>query len=875
MNKLTFYKNFNWKSAVPHVIAVLIFLVLTLVYFSPVLEGKDIKQDDAIGSMGWGKDARDYHEESGEYSYWSNSMFSGMPCNYTYSPQPDNAFKPIGEVLTLKIFGAPYRHIGCIFLTFIGGYILLLALGCKSWLSIAGSIVYTLGSYNFIIIDAGHMNKSLVIATMAPVIGGIILCYKRKLLIGGLVTLIFAGLNVYWSHQQVSYYLLITAFIMAVVYFIYAYREKWLKYYFKATGILAIVALLAVAPAVGILLPTSDYAKSSMRGGSEIKQDGSSGLDVDYAFAWSYGKAESLTMLVPNLYGSASGVDPDSKLGKYMAKNNWQLEIYNGWRKRITEDYADQLVKMNPGVSQIAAIEYIKQTELQDQIDQQALIYTYRAAPSTYWGEQPGTSGPVYAGAIICFLFILGLIIVRGPEKWWLLGATIFSLVLAWGSNLSGINNFLFEHMPFYNKFRAPSMALVITTLTMSTLAILAVKCFIESDKGEGLLTKKTTNALYIALGITGGIALLFAIMPDMFFDFTSTNDQIVEVAHDFYGKIIEERRSMLVSDAWRSLGFILAAAALMWMYKRYKFKQTLFIGALGALFLFDMWPVCQRFVNDDKFMPKKETTTIPKTEADNYIHKLEKDDKYRVLDIARGRLFNQAYTSYYHNSIGGYSPAKLARYQDIIDHYLNSETQKIKENRSIGELKETRIVNMLNTKYIIHGNKEADVIENPYAFGHCWFVDNIVWVNNANEEIEAIGNVDKQTAYVDKMWLKDIPNYEQYINDTSGEIKLTEYRNPGNIIYKSNSEAPKLAVFSDVYYKTWKAYIDGKEIKPIRANYILRALPIPAGEHTIEFKCVDELMIKSHKWSHYMSILAWIVIIGAVGFGIYRKVKK
>ena len=469
-------KNFNWKSIVPHAIAVLTFLVLTLVYFSPVLEGKDIKQDDAIGSMGWGKDARDYHEESGEYSYWSNAMFSGMPCNYTYPPQPDNIFRPFGRVMTLGIFGASQRHIGCIFLTFIGCYIMFLAFGCKPWLSIAGSIVYTLGSYNFIIIDAGHMNKSLVIATMAPVIGGIILCYRRKLLSGALVALIFAGLNLYWSHQQVTYYLLLTAIIIAVTYFVYACREKWLKDYWKATGVLAVVAIMAAAPAVGILLPTNDYAKSSMRGGSELDvKDGekASGLDTEYAFAWSYGKAESLTLLVPNLYGSAS----NSNVGT-------DSELYKAYRNIMIDGYADMVLEQNPGASRRDAVRYITgNREIMREINGDAANFV-RYAP-TYWGEQPGTSGPVYAGAIVCFLFVLGLIIVRGPEKWWLLGATIFSLILAWGSNMPGINNFLFEYMPLYNKFRAPSMALVVTTLTMSTLAILAVKRFLEDAKSD------------------------------------------------------------------------------------------------------------------------------------------------------------------------------------------------------------------------------------------------------------------------------------------------------------------------------------------------------------------------------------------------------
>ena len=831
----------------PHCVAVLIFLTLTLVYFSPVLEGKDIKQDDAIGSMGWGKDARDYHEESGEYSYWSNAMFSGMPCNYTFSPQPNNVFKPIGEVITLNVFGASYRHIGCIFLTFIGCYILLLALGCKSWLSVAGSIAYTLGSYNFIIIDAGHMNKSLVIATMAPLIGGIILCYRRKLLIGALVTLVFAGLNIYWSHQQVSYYVLLTALIMAIVYFIYALCEKWLRYYWKATGVLAVVAILAAAPAVGILLPTSDYAKSSMRGGSELNvKDGekASGLDTEYAFAWSYGKAESFTLLVPNLYGSASA----SNVGT-------DSELYNAYCDIMINGYADMVLEQNPDASKRDALRYVKSNrEIMREIKADAANFVHYAP--TYWGEQPGTSGPVYAGAIVCFLFVLGLIIVRGPEKWWLLGATVFSLILAWGSNLAVINNFLFEYMPLYNKFRAPSMALVITTLTMSALAILAVKRFLEDAKSDTKLSK----ALYIALGITGGLTLLFAVVPDVFFDFTSTADARFAQIPELLDALIIQRRCMLVSDAWRSFAFIAATAALMWAYTRYNLKQALFIAVLGILFLVDMWPVCKRFVNDDKFMPKKETTAIRDTAADKEVKRLAGNDPhYRVFNLTdHNGPFNEAFTSYKHKSIGGYSPAKLARYQDVIERYLSKFNMNV--------------ISMLNTRFFITPD---GVQENHEAFGNCWTVNNVVWVENAKEEIVAIENVDKETAYIDKAWLKNIDSPEQYNNAAPGIITMTEYLNPGNIIYQSSSTAPKLAVFSEVYYKTWKAYIDGEEVTPVRANYILRALPIPAGEHTIEFKCVDELMIKSHKWSTYMSIAVGIALLAIVAIGIYRRVKK
>lgn len=856
-------KSISWKQIVPHVVAVCVFLLLTLVYFSPVLEGKDIKQDDAIGSMGWGKDARDYHEETGEYSYWSNSMFSGMPCNYTFAPQPANVFKPIGEVVTLNIFGASQRHIGCIFATFVGCYILFLALGCRPWLSVAGSIVYTLGSYNFIIIDAGHMNKSLVIATMAPVIGGILLCYRRKLLAGSLVTLLFAGLNVYWSHQQVSYYLLLTAVIMAVVYFIYAWREKWLPYYWKATGVLAVVALLAVAPAVGILLPTNDYAKDSMRGGSELSNGGgeekSSGLNIDYAFDWSYGKAESMTLLVPNLYGSASGHNLGTESQTYTAYKNYVSGA-------MIEQGITALLQQYPGLDRMTAMNYIDSNLVESEASRQAAQFV--ASAPTYWGDQPFTSGPVYVGAIVCFLFVLGIFVVKGPEKWWLLAATLFSLVLAWGRNMPEINNFLFEYMPLYNKFRAPSMALVVTTLTMSTLAILAVKSLLSMySSGKEGEQEKAFKTLYISFGIVGGIALILALFGGSMFSFVSPNDAAmgIDAIPELYSAIIADRTEMLTSDAWRSFVFIAAAAALLFVAGYFRnIKRFYVVSALSLLFLFDMWPVCQRYLNDDKFMPKKETTEIAFTAVDSQIKAMAGDDAhYRVLNLA-GNTFNEAFTSYKHSSIGGYSPAKLSRYQDLINVHLSQMN--------------FNVISMLNTRFII---TEQGVVENlqeyglPGAYGNCWLVDNVEWVSGAQEEIEAITAVDKQTAYIDKAWLGNVENPEQYNNSQPGTITMTQYKGPGNIIYESNCDAPKIAVFSEVYYKTWKAFIDGKEVTPLRANYVLRALPLPAGKHTIEFKCVDELMIESHKWSLYLSIFVGVVMVAAVAFGIYRKAKR
>ena len=846
----------NWKALLPHAVAVLVFLALTLVYFSPVLQGKDIMQDDAIGSMGWGRDAKDYHEESGEYSYWSNAMFSGMPCNYTYPPHPANVFNPAADVLTLRVFGASRRHIGCIFATFIGCYILLLALGCKSWLSIAGSIVYTLGSYNFIIIGAGHMNKSLVIATMAPLIGGIVLCYRRKLLVGALVTLVFAGLNLLWSHQQMSYYTLIVAVIMAVVYLIYAYREKWMGYYWKATGVLAVVAALSVAPAVGILLPTADYAKDSMRGGSELAVADDSqpaGLEVDYAFMWSYGKMETLTLLVPNIYGAASAYKVEKNSDYYKA-------YYPYAEYAVTMNYVEAIQSANPGASEDEVIDYI--TRNQGRIRKEAAEMAVNAP--TYWGSQAqfGTSGPVYAGAIVCFLFVLALFVVRGAEKWWLFAATLFSLVLAWGSNMPAINNFLFEYLPLYNKFRAPSQALVITTLTMSTLAILAVKRFMEMISAGGQEKETALRSLYYSFGVVGGLTLILALFGGSMFDFTAVTDGQFAETPELYNALIAERKSMLAGDAWRSFGLVAATAALCYALAYVKsLKANMFVALLAVLFLVDMWPVCKRFVNDSHFMEKKKTTEVQATEADKFIHSIEGDNHYRVLDYTRGSVFNQSFTSCHHNSIGGYSPAKLSRYQDLIEHQIAKGNKKV--------------LDMLNTKYIIQGTTAGEVVFNREAFGHCWMVDRVVWVNNASEEMRALDNVSKSVAFIDKCWMDKVPDAQQYNNGTPGSIALVEYRNPGNIIYHSSCEAPKMALFSEVYYKTWKAYIDGEEVTPVRANYVLRALPIPAGEHTIEFKCVDELMQTSHRWSLYMSILVGAVLVLIIGALVYKKVKK
>lgn len=815
-------KHIDTKQWLPHVIAVLVFFALTAIYFAPVFQGKDLLQGDAVSALGWGKDAKDYFEQTGEYAHWSNTMFSGMPANYTFMPESVNIFEGFDKLLTLRGFGASRRHIGSLFLTFVCFYIFLLSLGCKSWLSLAGSIAYTLCSYNIIIIGAGHMNKSLVIATMAPIIGGVILCYRGKLLLGALVTLIFAGLNVYWNHQQISYYLLLTLIILAVVYLVYAIREKQMKNYLRATAVLVAVAVLAVIPAIGQLVPSADYAKDTMRGGSVLQQDTkkeSSGLDIDYAYQWSYGKAESFTLLVPDMYGGASGYD----LGT-------DSETYKLFKQAYGAHQAADIVKTMPA----------------------------------YWGPQPGTSGPVYIGAVVCLLFVFGLFVVKGRERWWLVLATILSFVLSWGRFLPSVNEFLFYNLPLYSKFRTPSMALVIASLTMLTLGILAIKKVVDArEKNDARLLAEQNKALLVSFSIVAVLLLFFVFFGGSMLDFKSATD--ANMPQMLVDALRADREAMFKSDVWRSLGFVLLAFLLLFMYLRKGFKSLYMVLALALLFLVDLWSVDKRYLSYDDFVPKRAAAEIRPTEADKLILQ-DKDPNYRVLNLARS-TFNESQTSYFHKSVGGYSPAKLRRYQDIIDYHFA---------RGINP----DVLNMLNTRYVIvPGDDGAETVQlNPDALGNCWFVNRITWVDSPDEEIVALNDFDPlDEAFVDKEWKTAVGDADAYNNpvDSTAFIRMTEYKNPGNILYESYSPNAQLAVFSEVYYKTWKAFIDGKEVAPIRANYILRALPVPAGEHKIEFRCVDELIIGASRISLYGSILVGIVMVLLVGAIVYRNIKE
>ncbi len=816
-------KGINLKAFYPHILAVLAFLLMTGIYFAPVFQGKDLLQDDAINSRAWGQDLREYHEESGEYAHWSNAMFGGMPANYTYMPKSVNIFREIGEFFTLKWLGASSLHNGYIFLSFICFYIFMISIGCSSWLGFIGSVAYTLCSYNFIIINAGHANKALVMATMAPIIGGVMMCYRGKLLWGSIVTLIFAGMNIFWNHQQISYYLLLTLLILAVVYAVYAVREKALKAYFKATGVLAVVAVLAVLPSVGQLWPTIDYTKESMRGGSVLQKSdaeaASSGLDIDYAYQWSYGIDETLTLLVPNIYGASSHYN----LGT-------DSETYKVLKRAYGPAQAKRVVAQMPA----------------------------------YWGAQPFTSGPVYVGAIVCFLFVLGLYVVKGRERWWLVAATLLSFVLSWGKYLPAVNEFLFYNLPLYNKFRAPSMALVIASLTMVILGVLALDRLVKMRAEGGKEAKNfLTKWLTVSFAVTGGLSLLLALFGGSMFSFEGATD--ASLPAPLIDALRADRRAMLVSDAWRSFAFIAAAYALLTAYVRFSFKSRYLMASLAVLMLLDLWVVDKRFLSWDTFVPKRVATEFVPTAADKQILR-DKHPDYRVLNLTSS-TFNDSRTSYFHKSVGGYSPAKLRRYQDIIDRYFSGNINM-------------NVINMLNVRYLIVPGEEgaALVQRNPEAYGNCWFVDKVTFVDSPDEEIAAIGTGNLlDEAFIEKTWKEKFADSEacNHPGDSADYIVLDEYKNPGHLTYKSSAQAPRLALFSEVYYKTWKAYIDGEEVPLLRADYILRALPVPAGEHSIELRCVDEVIIASSRISLYSSVLVAMIILSLAGVAFYRKRKK
>lgn len=821
--------NSKTKKTLIHIGIVVLFFVISAIYFAPAFQGKAIQQGDTLKYKAMVNEAREFHEQTGDYANWNSAMFSGMPAYQIGMAEPrSDIFAPIRKVLTLAPLDLDL-NVGVLFLYLIGFYVALSMLGIRPILCMLGALAFGLGSYNIIIIEAGHITKAYAMAMMAPILASMLLTLRKKYVLGGILFTLSLGLQIAFNHIQITYYTAIAGVILGIVYGIYAIKEKWVKQYLTSVGVLLLGCGLVGTINARHLFVNQEYAKYTMRGGSEISvtpedlyKDGepksiagtTSGLDIDYAYSWSYGIGETFTILVPGMYGGGSGetVSKDS-------------EFYKNFR----------------------------QTQ----------------AP-LYWGEQPFTSGPVYFGAIVIFLFILGLLIVKGPERWWILAATIVAIMMAWGKNFGFLNEFLFNNLPMYNKFRTPSMSLVIANVTTVLMAILALKTIFSSTDAD---KKQLKTAIYISTGITAGICLIFIVFAGSFSYSGLSDTQMAAQYGNQWNAIqdilIKDRKDLLVSDSSRSLILILLSACILWLYTNNKFKnQQLIAVALIVLMVFDLWGIDKRYLNDNNFVRKNQLTLQP-TQDDLLIDEYARthgDKDYRVFNIA-ANTFNDSYPSAFHHQIGGYSAAKLRRYQDIIDFYLSRHIN-------------TNILNMLNARYFVipNGKGGTAIQRNVAALGNAWFVDNYKIVEDANAEILALNNFDPaNTAIINKEYTNFVENID-LSRDRSSIIEMIhqEPYHPDYLKYKTSTTKNQLAVFSEIHYAPdWVAYIDGKPTQYLRANYVLRALVIPAGEHIIEFKNEAPLLHKLNKVAWIGSGIFVLIIIGATTIFFYKKRKN
>ncbi len=839
------------KKSIPHIIAIISFLVITFAFLSPVFSGKDIFGGDTQSYMGMAQEANTYNETHDDQTLWTGSMFSGMP-TYQINMKDSNSIVSLADDALRILPGPTYR----VFLYLVGFYILLIAFGLSPYWAIAGSIAFAFGSYNLIIIVAGHNTKAVAIAYMAPIIASIYMGFKKeKPYLGATLLALFLGLGLYANHIQIIYYTLFIAIIFGISEIIFAIKEKTIKKFLISLGFLCLGATLAVGLNATRLITTAEYSKHTMRGDSNgltiLESGDKHGLDINYITAWSYGIDETLTLLIPDFKGgsSASHLDADSHTAKKMG----QITGFRDTGKKLSSTDKERLTRTN-NPKNLAELMYIQPMP-------------------TYWGTQPFTSGPVYAGAIVCFLFIVGCILVPNRQRWWLISATILGILLSWGHNFMPFTEFFVNYVPLYDKFRTVSMTLTISCLCMAILAFLAIKEIIS----ENVETKKKLKSLYIGAGITGGLCLLFTIFPSLAGDFSAASDNSYGSSYSFLTETLPlDRMEMLQSDALRSLIFIMLAFTLLFFYAKGKIKTLVASIALCVLCALDMIPVAHRYLNETSFV-KKEVKNKPFTasEADKFIL-ADKTEDFRVLNLTLD-IFNSSAPSYFHKNVGGYSAVKLRRYQELIEVHLSKEirnfTSSLRTINTLGEaeeiFKQTPVLNMLNTKYVIYA-PQAMPIANPYKMGNAWLVDNINFVENADEEILSL-DLDSltNTVVVDKA-TENAPSAKIY-NSANGKIELTLYE-PNKLIYHFTSTEDQLAVFSEIYYPDgWNAYINGEEVPYFRANYLLRAMELKAGDYDIEFRFEP----KSYDLGKILSIICSILLTTAISYIIFVNLKN
>lgn len=819
------------KDLTQHIIPIIIFFLLSLAYFMPdVLEGKKISQHDIVQYKGMSKEITDYRTEYGEEPLWTNSMFGGMPAYLISTRFKSNVVRIFHRIFTLGDF----RPVCFIFLYLVGAYIAFLLFGVSPWLSFAGAIAYAFSSYFFAIIEAGHVAKVYALGYMPPIIAGAYAAFRGKVLLGSLITGLFLALQLLINHLQITYYTLLILLVLGIYELVEAIRNHQLLPFFKTVSVLIIAAILAVSSHFAALWTTWEYGKYSIRGQSELTADAenkTTGLDKDYATQWSIGIAESLSLIVPNIKGAPAAFGTNSKSYDLLRRSEGGAS------------YAKQMLPRLP----------------------------------SYWGDQPHTT-PVYAGAVICFLFFFGLFVVRGRTKWWLLTITIVSILLSWGRHFPALTNFMLDHFPGYNKFRSVSMTIIIAEFAMPFLGILAIREIIINDFTRKELMKYFKYALYI----TGGITLLLVLFPGIFGLAAPMDEQLMGQGQGvLVDAFIEDRKNLVRLDALRSLIFVLLGAGIVYLYINKKIKTGHLIGGLAVLLLIDMWPVDKRYVNSDNFVTKREDKNLftPST-ADLLILK-DKEPGFRVLNISVSP-FQDATTSYFHHSIGGYHGAKMKRYQELINHVMMDEISMLynalRNNYSSAAIdsimKNFNALNILNTRYVIY-NPDAPPLVNKHEPGSAWFVDDIRLVPNADEEIAAVAEFDPaDQAIVDIRYEELIKGFTP-ARDSSADIFLSSYL-PNHLTYSSKSESEQLAVFSEIYYdKGWKAFIDGNPAPYFRADYLLRAMRVPAGIHTIEFKFHPKSYYTGEKISLAGSLLLILMLIGVLAFETKKRLGK
>lgn len=800
---------FSIKKILPHILVTVGFIIISLAYFSPVLSGKQIFQSDIMQYIGMSKQQNDFREATGEETYWTNSAFGGMPTYQLGAKYPHNYIKSLD--LTLRFLPRPADYL---FLYLIGFYLLLLVLKVDYKLAVLGSLAFGFSTYLIIILGVGHNSKAHAIAYMPLVLSGIILTFQKRYIIGFLLTTIAMGLEIVANHFQMTYYLMFLILILGIAYLVDAYKKNLLPHYFKSVGVLLGAVILAIALNATNILATQEYVKESTRGKSEltINPDGtqktaSTGLEKDYITEYSYGILETFNLFIPRFMGGGNGEDVGT-----------DSQTYEAFRKL--------------GATTTQAAEESKRAPM-------------------YWGEQPIVEAPAYVGAVVLFLFVFALFLVKGRLKWWLVGGTIVSLLLSYGKNLGFLTDFFIDYVPLYNKFRAVTSIQVILELCVPILAVSGlVKLFNDFDKKEEKL-----KALKYSAIISGGLAILFLVFKSSF-DFAGVNDGFYRqnYGQEFMDAIKADRKSIFTADTIRTLLLVILSAGTIYLFLKEKLNQQWVIVVFGALILFDLVGVDKRYVNNDDFVSSIQVNKpYQANEADKAI--LSDTTNFRVFDITS----SGAKASYFHNSLNGYHAAKLQRYQDVFDFYIS--------NNNIN------VLNMFNTKYIIAQDEQGNVFpyNNPDANGNAWFIKDFKFVDSANEEIKALDSLDnKNVAVLNKNDFKI--ETSSFNVDSTASISLLENK-PNYLKYKSVNKNNGLAVFSEVYYpKGWKTLVDGKEASHIRVNYVLRGMEVPAGNHTIEFKFEPEVIQTGSSIALASSILVGLLLLGGLFYEFRKK---